>query len=71
MKNDGSANDLLERLAGDKEFPKAVDLTAPSADPRRFVGRAPEQVDEFLAEVVEPLISAAPPRRDTREAIRV
>jgi len=70
MKNNGSANDLLERLAGDKEFPKGVDLTA-VADPRRYIGRAPEQVDEFLAEIVQPLISGAPPRRDTREAIRV
>ena len=26
-------------------------------DPSRFVGRAPEQVDEFLAEVVEPLLA--------------
>ena len=64
MKNNGSSNDLLERLAGDREFPRGVDLSA-AADPRRFVGRAPEQVDEFLAEVVEPLISSAPPRRDT------
>jgi adenylosuccinate lyase len=70
MKNDGSANDLLERLAGDKEFPRKVDLSD-VADPGRFIGRAPEQVDDFLNEVVDPLISAAPPRRDTREAIRV
>ena len=25
-------------------------------DPARFVGRAPEQVDEFLAEVVAPIL---------------
>ncbi len=24
-------------------------------DPSKFVGRAPEQVDEFIAEVVEPI----------------
>ena len=70
MKSNGSTNDLLERLAADKEFPKGVDLTA-AADPRRYIGRAPEQVDEFLAEVVQPLISGAPPRRDSHEAIRV
>ena len=28
-------------------------------DPRRFVGRAPEQVDEFLDEVLEPLLAGA------------
>jgi adenylosuccinate lyase len=70
MKNNGSANDLLQRLAGDKDFPRSVDLDA-AADPRRYVGRAPEQVDEFLAEVVEPVLSDAAPRSETVEAIRV
>jgi hypothetical protein len=30
-----------------------------AADPRAFIGRAPQQVDEFLAEVVEPLLAGA------------
>jgi adenylosuccinate lyase len=70
MKNNGSSNDLLDRLARDKEFPRNVDLSA-AADPRRYVGRSPEQVDEFLSEVVDPILAGAPTRRDTREAIRV
>jgi adenylosuccinate lyase len=70
MKNNGSANDLLQRLAGDKDFPRNVDLNA-AADPLRFVGRAPEQVDEFLDEVVDPILSGAAPRRETMETIRV
>jgi adenylosuccinate lyase len=70
MKNNGSANDLLERLAGDTDFPRSVDLNA-AADPRRYVGRAPEQVDEFLEEVVDPILSSAAPRRASREAVRV
>jgi adenylosuccinate lyase len=70
MKNNGTVNDLLERLAGDSEFPRAVDLSA-AADPARYVGRAPEQVDEFLTEVVDPILAAAGPRRATAEAIRV
>jgi hypothetical protein len=28
-------------------------------DPARFVGRAPQQVDEFLGEVIEPLLAGA------------
>jgi adenylosuccinate lyase len=36
---------------------------AETLDPRRFVGRAPEQVDEFLGEVVEPLL------RETRSTV--
>ena len=68
--NDGVPNDLLKRLAGDREFPRSVDLTA-ATDPARYTGRAPEQVDEFLAEVVEPLLAGASVGRDTLEALRV
>jgi adenylosuccinate lyase len=53
VKQEGSRNDLIERLAGDKAFSK-VDLQA-TLDPKKFVGRAPEQVDEFIAEVVDPI----------------
>lgn len=70
MKNNGSANDLLERLAGDREFPRGVDLSA-AADPARYVGRAPEQVDEFLREVVEPLLAGVARGSGLPEAIRV
>ena len=53
VKQEGQANDLLERLQGDAAFAK-VDF-ASVVRPEHFVGRAPEQVDEFLAEVVEPI----------------
>lgn len=53
VKQEGRPNDLLERLAKDEAF-AAVDLKA-ALDPAAFVGRAPQQVDEFLAEVVEPI----------------
>jgi adenylosuccinate lyase len=57
MKEDGVASDLLERIAGDPSF----DLTAAELkelmDPRRFAGRAPEQVDRFLENWVEPVLA--------------
>ena len=53
VKQQGGRNDLMERLAGDSAF-AAVDLQA-TLDPRQFVGRAPQQVDEFLDEVVQPI----------------
>jgi adenylosuccinate lyase len=53
VKQEGAKNDLLERLAADDAFAK-VDMQG-ALDPRHFVGRAPEQVDEFLAEIVEPI----------------
>ena len=53
VKQQGGANDLLDRLRSDDSF-SAVDLDR-VADPAQLVGRAPEQVDEFLAEVVAPV----------------
>ena len=49
----GSSAELLERLKAEKAFAK-VDFES-LLDPRKFVGRAPEQVAEFLAEHVEPI----------------
>ncbi|MBU4273567.1 MAG: adenylosuccinate lyase [Planctomycetes bacterium] len=53
VKLEGRRNDLMDRLAADPAFAK-VDLTA-ALDPGQFIGRAPEQVDEFIAEVVAPI----------------
>ena len=53
VKQEGRENDLLRRLAADPAFAK-VNVSA-TLDPSHFVGRAPEQVAEFLADVVEPI----------------
>ena len=53
VKERGQANDLLNRLLQDATFAN-IDLTG-TLDPRRFVGRAPEQVDAFLDDVIAPL----------------
>jgi adenylosuccinate lyase len=52
VKMHGLPNDLIARLKGDEAF-TGIDIDA-VLDPRDFVGRAPEQVDEFIAECVEP-----------------
>ncbi|MAP73843.1 MAG: adenylosuccinate lyase [Planctomycetaceae bacterium] len=56
VKQQGKPNDLLDRLAQDEAF-AGVDLSA-LMDPQQFVGRSPEQVDEFIAEVIEPIREA-------------
>ena len=56
VKVEGGENDLLERLKGDPAFAK-VDIDA-ELDPARFIGRAPQQVDEFLAAHVQPILDA-------------
>ena len=53
VKQRGRSNDLLERLRKDKAF-AAVDIES-AADASRFVGRAPEQVDEFITEIIDPI----------------
>jgi adenylosuccinate lyase len=40
-------------------------------DPKRFVGRAPEQVDDFLREVITPLFAGETASRTPAEELRV
>jgi len=53
VKVHGRANDLLDRLKADEAF-AAVDIDS-LLDPSTFVGRAPQQVDEFLAAEAQPV----------------
>lgn len=53
VKEQGGANDLLDRLAADSAF-NGIDLQA-AVLPARFIGRAPEQVMQFISEVVAPI----------------
>jgi adenylosuccinate lyase len=56
MKTEDGVNDLLERIASDAAFAAVKEQLPELVDARRFVGRAPQQVDEFLAEVVAPVL---------------
>ena len=53
INEEGAENDLLERLSNEPIF-GSLDLTD-IADPSGFVGRAPMQVDQFIASVVSPI----------------
>jgi len=53
VKLEGRPNDLIQRLAADEAF-AGIDLEA-ALDPAQFVGRAPQQVDEFVEQVVTPI----------------
>lgn len=54
MKGEGAPNDLIARMQDDSELAPHLDATA--LDPDRYVGRAPQQVDEFVAEYLDPLL---------------
>jgi adenylosuccinate lyase len=58
VKEEGLANDLLVRLANDPAVPFNVqELQELVGDGSDFVGRAPQQTDEFLDEVVMPRLA--------------
>ena len=58
--SEGGDNDLLDRLGASAEFARVpVDRLRAELDPAGYVGRAPEQTREFLAEFLEPLLERA------------
>ena len=71
LKEGAARNDMLERLAADPASGMSLDALRAALEPRRFIGRAPEQVEEFLSEVVDPILAGAVPRVTEREELRV
>ncbi|MHC4989997.1 MAG: adenylosuccinate lyase [Planctomycetota bacterium] len=69
IKERGGENDLLDRLRGEPLF-GGVDFDA-ELEPSSFVGRAPEQVDRFLADVVEPIRARYAEHLGTTAALEV
>jgi adenylosuccinate lyase len=70
VKIEGLDNNLLELLQADPDF-AGVNFNS-VLDLHSFVGRAPEQVDEFLAEYLEPRLQAFPEAMNAGESdIRV
>ncbi len=59
VKEDGCDNDLLQRLADDKRIPFSFDeLMSLVGDYSQFTGRSSAQTDEYIREVVVPLLAA-------------
>ncbi|HJC46749.1 MAG TPA: adenylosuccinate lyase [Candidatus Lachnoclostridium pullistercoris] len=56
VKEKGLENNLLELIAADPAFGLSLEDLKKSMDPSRYVGRAPRQVEEFLEEVVNPIL---------------
>jgi len=57
MKEEGADADLMERISEDSAFGLSQQELDELADPRRFVGRAPEQVRAFLDAWVAPVLA--------------
>ncbi|MEX1230175.1 MAG: adenylosuccinate lyase [Planctomycetaceae bacterium] len=70
VKEHGLANDLLERLQQESAFAN-VDFSS-ALDPMRYIGRAPEQVDDFVTQVIDPIRERYKSELDQpAEAVRV
>lgn len=57
VKEEGRPNDLIGRLEDDPGFAMIRNRFAELTEPARFIGRAPQQVDEFLDNIVTPIRS--------------
>lgn len=56
VKEEGLDNNLLELIAADEKFGMSLDDLKKSMDPSKYTGRSKEQVEEFLAEVINPIL---------------
>lgn len=58
VKEEGGDNDLVDRIAADPIFGITKEEILATLQPEHFTGRAPEQVTEFIAECVKPVLNA-------------
>ena len=67
----GRGSDVLERLKNDDAFRAVRSRIGALSDPARYVGRAPEQVRDFLREEVAPRLARRKAMLGMRSEVRV
>ena len=60
VKQEGMPNDMIARVEADPAFGLTREEIEAELTPEAFTGRAPEQVEEFLANVIQPVLDANP-----------
>ena len=58
VKERGERNDLIERIKGDARFAAVKNNIDSILKPENFIGRAAEQVDDFISDYIDPLFKA-------------
>ncbi len=71
VKVEGRANNLLELIAQDPEFPMTLEALQQCMEPSRYIGFAKEQVEAFLQNVVNPILEENKELLGTTAEIRV
>ena len=56
VKQEGRENNLLELIAADPAFNMSLEELRKTMDPAKYVGRSKEQVEEFIADVIAPIL---------------
>ncbi|MEF9955227.1 MAG: adenylosuccinate lyase, partial [Clostridium sp.] len=56
VKERGLDNNLLELIAADSSFNMTLEELQNTMDPSKYVGRSKEQVEEFLEEIIWPIL---------------
>ncbi len=57
IKEDGKENDLLNRIASDPLFGVSYEELKAILNPVNYIGRAPKQTEDFINEVVNPILN--------------
>ena len=60
VKEEGLPNDMVDRIAADPAFGLTKEEIVAGLVPENFVGRAPQQVEEFIAHILKPIFDANP-----------
>ena len=56
VKEEGKENDLLERIANDEMFGMNMEQLEAIMHPNKFVGRAPQQTEEYFHDFISPIL---------------
>ncbi len=58
VKQEGKPNDLMDRIVADGTFGIKSEDVAQILDPQLYIGRAPQQVEDFIVEEVQPVLDS-------------
>jgi len=71
VKENGLDNNLLELIAADKSFNMTLEELKKTMDPVKYTGRSEQQVEEFIEDVIQPLLDSNKELLGLKAAIKV
>ncbi|MCX7903990.1 MAG: adenylosuccinate lyase [Caloramator sp.] len=57
VKEEGRENDLIDRIVNDPQFNLDINELKDALNPKNYIGRSKEQVEEFINEIVMPILT--------------